>query len=33
MGKQLEVPLENRPDAEKFLEALAEAKRSISRYS
>jgi uncharacterized RDD family membrane protein YckC len=33
MGKQLEVPPENRPDAEKFLEALAEAKRSVSRYS
>jgi uncharacterized RDD family membrane protein YckC len=33
MGRQLEVPPENRPDAEKFLEALAEAKRSVSRYS
>ena len=33
MGKQLEVPPENRPNAERFLEALAEAKRSTSRYS
>jgi hypothetical protein len=32
MGRQLEVPPENRPDAEKFLGALAEAKRSISRH-
>jgi len=33
MGKRLEVPPENRPDPERFLEALAEAKRSVSRYS
>ena len=33
MEKLLEVPPENRPDNEKFLEMLAEGKRTVSRYS
>jgi uncharacterized RDD family membrane protein YckC len=32
LGERLNVPFEARPDAEKFLEALAEQRRSSARY-
>jgi uncharacterized RDD family membrane protein YckC len=32
LGERLNVPIEARPDAEKFLEALAEQRRSSARY-
>jgi uncharacterized RDD family membrane protein YckC len=32
LGERLNVPFEARPDAEKFLEALAERRRSSARY-
>jgi uncharacterized RDD family membrane protein YckC len=32
LGERLNVPGESRPDAEKFLEALAEQRRSSARY-
>jgi uncharacterized RDD family membrane protein YckC len=32
LGQQLNIPAESRPDAEKFLETLAELRRSAARY-
>jgi hypothetical protein len=32
LGERLNVPSEARPDAEKFLEALAEQRRSTARF-
>ena len=32
LGERLNVPSESRPDAEKFLEALAEQRRSSARF-
>jgi hypothetical protein len=32
LGERMKVPAEVRPDAEKFLEALAEQSRSSARF-